>query len=109
MVAAASLSQLFSILKDDIRCVVLNACYSERQAQAIASHIDCVVGMSKAIGDQTAMMFSAAFYRALAHGRDIRTAFDLGCSQIRLSGLPEQDTPRLLALHADPGKIVLVS
>jgi hypothetical protein len=29
---------------------MLNACYTEQQAQAIAQHISCVVGMSKAIG-----------------------------------------------------------
>ena len=48
-VSVRALSQLFSVLKDDIRCVVLNACYSEQQAKAIAEHIDCVIGMSKTI------------------------------------------------------------
>ena len=46
-----ALGQLFAILKDNIRCVVLNACYSEPQAQAIAEHIDCVIGMTRAIDD----------------------------------------------------------
>ncbi len=51
-VSSRALSQLFDVLKDNIRCVVLNACYSEQQAKAIAEHIDCVIGMSKAIGDK---------------------------------------------------------
>ena len=57
-VTASALSRLFSLLKDNIQCVVLNACYSEVQAEAIAQHINCVVGMSGAIGDEAAISFS---------------------------------------------------
>jgi CHAT domain-containing protein len=97
-VSARALSQLFSVLKDNIRCVVLNACYSEQQAQAIAEHIDCVIGMSNTIGDWAAMNFATAFYQALGFGRDVKTAFDLGCVQIDLEGLDEKDIPKLLSL-----------
>jgi len=103
-----ALSQLFSLLKDNIRCVVLNACYSEPQAKAIAKHIDCVIGMSKAIGDEAAINFTAAFYQALGYGRDVKTAFDLGCSLINLRNLNEQDTPKLFAINSNPQKIVFV-
>lgn len=106
-VSIRALSQLFSILKDDIRCVVLNACYSEQQAQAIAKHIDCVVGMSKAIGDEAAISFAIAFYQALGYGKDVRTAFDLGCLQIDLENLNEQDTPKFLAINSNPKEIIL--
>ena len=103
-----ALSQLFSILKDNIRCVVLNACYSEPQAQAIAKHIDCVIGMSNAIGDEAAISFAAAFYQALGYGRSVQAAFDLGCVQIDLENLNEQDTPKLLAFNSTPGSITFV-
>lgn len=95
-VSIRALSQLFSALKDNIRCVVLNACFSFPQAEAIAKHIDCVVGMSKAIGDSAAVSFAVAFYRALGYGRNVKTAFELGCGQIDLEGMEEQDTPKLL-------------
>jgi hypothetical protein len=104
-----ALSKLFALLKDNIRCVVLNACYSAAQAQAIAQHIDCVIGMSKAIGDTAAIRFVAAFYQALGYGRDVRTAFDLGCLQISLDNLGEEDTPKLLAISSNPKKLVLVT
>jgi len=107
-VSARALSNLFSTLKDNIRCVVLNACYSEPQAQAIAQHIDCVIGMSKAIGDESAISFAASFYQALGYGRNVKTAFDLGCGQIDLEGLDEQDTPKLIALHDKPEEIAFV-
>lgn len=105
-VSVRALGQLFSVLKDNIRCVVLNACYSEQQAQAIAKHVDCVIGMSKAIGDKAAISFAVAFYQALGFGRDVKTAFDLGCLQIDLQNLDEQDTPKLLALRKNPQEIV---
>lgn len=107
-VSVRALSGLFRVLKDNIRCVVLNACYSERQAQAIAQHIECVVGMSKAIGDSAAINFAASFYQALAFGRNVKTAFDLACLQIDMQNLDEQDTPKLLALKIPSEEIVFV-
>lgn len=104
-----ALSGLFSALKNNIRCVVLNACYSEPQAQAIAQYIDCVVGMSDAIGDSAAINFAKAFYRALGFGRDIQTAFDLGCVQIDLANLSEKDTPKLLCDKCKPEHLIFAS
>lgn len=106
-VSVRALSKLFSVLKDNIRCVVLNACYSEPQARAIAEHIDCVIGMSKAIGDAAAISFAKAFYEAIGYGKDVKTAFELGCNLIDLENLDEQDTPRLLAINANPEEIIL--
>ena len=95
-VSSRALSQLFSILKDNIRCVLLNACYSQKQAQGIAAHIDCVIGMSDKIADASAIGFAAAFYQALGFGRSMKEAFDLGCVQIDLANLNQQDIPKLL-------------
>ena len=108
-VTASALSRLFSLLKDNIQCVVLNACYSEVQAEAIAQHISCVVGMSGAIGDDAAISFSEAFYGALGDGRDIKTAFELGCNQIDLENLNEQDTPKLKASNENSAKLTFIA
>jgi hypothetical protein len=106
-VSVRALSNLFSALKDNIRCVVLNACFSQPQAEAIAKHIDCVVGMSEAISDNAAISFSAKFYQALAYGKSVQAAFNLGCVQTDLEGLDEQDTPKLLhAPQYDPNTVV---
>ncbi|HLW79336.1 MAG TPA: CHAT domain-containing protein [Terriglobia bacterium] len=104
-VGVRALSGLFSILKDNIKCVVLNACYSERQARAIAKQIDCVVGMSKEIHDSAAISFATAFYQALGYGRDLKAAFDLGRSQIDLQQLNEHAVPKLLATRGDPSLV----
>jgi hypothetical protein len=109
-VAAQTLGKLFAILKDNIRCVVLNACYSEAQAQAIAQQIEAVVGMQQAIGDEAAIHFASAFYQALGYGRSVQDAFDLGRLQIDLANLPEEQTPQLRHTpNRDPAKLILVA
>jgi len=105
----AALENLFEIFKEKIRCVILNTCYSEKQAHAIAKHIDCVVGMSNAISGAAAISFASSFYQGLGFGEDIKTAFELGCQQIDMSDLAESDQPKLVALRSDPKTIVLTS
>ena len=94
-VSPTALADLFAALKDNIRCVVLNACYSDAQAAGIAKSIECVIGMGRAVDDNSAIAFAASFYQGLGHGRSIQTAFDLGRNQIDISGLPGDDIPKL--------------
>ncbi len=91
-----ALAALFEQFSDEIKCVVLNACYSEKQAIAIARSIDYVIGMQKAIGDRAAVSFSLGFYQALGAGRSIEESYQLGCVQIRLENIPEHMIPVLI-------------
>jgi CHAT domain-containing protein len=91
-----ALAELFEVTADQVQCVVLNACYSGTQANAIAKHIPCVIGMSQDIGDEAAIAFAVGFYQALGAGREIEDAYKLGCVQIRLRGIPEHLTPVLI-------------
>lgn len=102
-----ALGDLFSIMKDDIRCVVMNSCHSEPQAQAIAEYIDCVVGMSKQVPDTAAVSFAATFYEMLGYGRSIGFAFKVACWMLSAKGLGEDKTPRLICRNADAEEIVL--
>jgi CHAT domain len=97
-----ALATLFSLFKDSIQCVVLNACYSANQATAIAQHIPYVIGMNKAIGDKAAIEFAVSFYDALGAGRDIPFAYELAKNAIQLSGIPEHLTPVLESNHNPP-------
>ena len=96
LVDAEALAGLFELFADQIECVVLNACYSEVQARAIAQHINYVIGMSQAIRDRAAIEFAVGFYDALGAGRPVEFAYRLGCSVISLAGIPENLTPQLL-------------
>ena len=97
-VTPEALANLFEVFADQVECVVLNACYTESQANAIAQHIRYVIGMKQAIGDRAAIAFTVGFYQALGAGESIEKAYKLGCAQIGLqvSGLPEHLTPTLI-------------
>lgn len=108
-VPAPALKQLFATLKDNIRVVVLNACFSKQQASAITEVVDCAIGMNKAIGDDAAIAFAAAFYQAIGFGRSVKVAFESGKSALMLDGIPEEKTPELICkTGVDPAAIVLV-
>lgn len=55
--------------QQDLKLVILNACYSEDGAQDIADKVGCVIGMEGAILDEDAVTFEREFYAALGHGR----------------------------------------
>jgi hypothetical protein len=91
-----TLRGLFEIIATHVECVVLNACYSETQAEIIAEHIDFVIGMEIKIGDVAAEKFSTGFYTAMFNGDDYETAYKQGKEAIRLAGLENQvDIPKL--------------
>jgi hypothetical protein len=95
LVSGITLSNLCALFKE-VKCVVLNACYSQQQAQEIVKHIPYVVGMKQAIGDIAARNFSQGFYRAIWDGRSIEEAFDSGKNAMDLANIPESLTPVLL-------------
>ncbi|MFZ4641672.1 MAG: CHAT domain-containing protein, partial [Nodosilinea sp.] len=95
LVSTAALANLFALFADQVQCVLLNACYSEVQGQAIAQHIPYVIGMKQAIGDTAAREFAVGFYNALGAGRDIEFAFKYACSSIQMAGIAEHLTPVL--------------
>lgn len=95
LVSTESLSNLFKLFKDKVECVLLNACYSETQAETIYNHIDCVIGMERAVTDKAAINFSLAFYDALGAGRSYAESFEFGRNNIDLHGIPEFLTPKI--------------
>ncbi len=96
IVSGEALASLFRLFKDTVQCVVLNACYSEYQANLIKSHVPYVIGMKSGIPDGAAISFSTGFYKAIGAGRDIPFAFEFGNTAIKLEGLSEDDIPILL-------------
>ena len=104
LVEKDALSRLFKLFAvKGVECVVLNACYSQVQAEAISQYIKYVIGMNQAIGDSSAVAFAVAFYDALGTGETVEFAFDLGCSQ--LVGLKEDQTPVLRTTSIHPADI----
>jgi hypothetical protein len=95
-IAKAALVNLFRALKGNIRVVVLNACFSRSQADAIREIVDCTIGMNDEIGDEAAISFAASFYRAIGFGCSVGQAFEQGKAALMLEGIPEEHIPELL-------------
>ena len=93
--ALAALFKLFS-MKSAIECVMLNGCYSQVQADAIAQHIPYAIGMTQAVGDKAAIEFAVGFYDALGSGESIEFAFELGKVAMEMSGTGYSEMPSLL-------------
>lgn len=91
-----AIGSLFELFSENTKCVVLNSCYSESQAIAIAKHIPYVIGMKSSVNDKAAIAFSVGFYAALGAGKDIEFAFRMGTVAIKMEGISGSDLPVLL-------------
>jgi formylglycine-generating enzyme required for sulfatase activity len=100
LVSAEALAGLFELFANQVDCILLNACYSQVQAEAIAKYINHVIGMSQAIGDKASIEFAVGFYDALGAGKSVEFAYKLGCNTILRAGISENLTPQLLNKEA---------
>jgi hypothetical protein len=108
-VSRVAIANLFKLVKDQVRLVVFNACESRPLAVAVTKHIDCAIGTTKTIGDDAAIVFGAAFYRALGFGQSVKRAFEEGIVELQLQGIDEDKTPKLVTRKgANAGAIKLV-
>ncbi|WP_016952896.1 CHAT domain-containing protein [Anabaena sp. PCC 7108] len=93
IISSEALANMLESHSRTVKCVVLNGCYSKFQAEAIAQHIDFVIGMSQDIGDRAAIAFSVGFYTALGFDRDIEESYKQGCKQIEIDYPTEHSIP----------------
>ena len=95
-VSGEALGQIFAEFKEDIKCVLLNVCFSESQAKAISQHIDAVIGVPSEIFDSASISFSVSFYQALGAGRSVQSAFNLGIGLLKLENNDDVNIPKLI-------------
>lgn len=118
-VPGEALARLFKAIGRDVRLVVLNACWSAEQAEAIAAVVGSVVGLRHAVADEAAIEFAQSLYEALAYGRVLQDAFDVAVARLALMnlagglvpGLARQDTanPRLVVAEGvNPSRLQLI-
>lgn len=74
---------------ETIECLVLNACFSDSIAKEVQPHVKAVVGCSVSIGDEAAISFSKAFYRAISHGHNYLKAYTLALNELQLAGMED--------------------
>lgn len=95
-VSSGALAAMLRVLRDHVTLVVLNACCSGEQAQAIRRSAGLVIGMRTRIEDAAAISFASALYGALAYGRSVRDAFELGVAAIQAAHPGQEAGPELL-------------
>lgn len=108
LVSADALAKLLGHFTQNLRCVVLNACFSETQAAKIAETVDCVIGIEDEINDVDAVNFAAAFYRSLGYGKSVKTAIELAQNELEMLNRPRPLQSQLIALRADAASIYLL-
>lgn len=94
LVTAEAVAGLFKLFAQ-VECVLLNACYSVLQAEAISQHVKYVIGMRNQISDTASIEFSTGFYDALGVGSSIEYAFEIGKASISLGNVAEHLLPIL--------------
>ncbi|MHC5861642.1 effector-associated domain EAD1-containing protein [Nostoc sp.] len=99
-VAPEGLASLFKLHADYVKCVLLNACYSEKSAVAISQYIDYVIGMNNPIQDSAAIEFAKGFYDGLGYKISnnqnvFQRAFDEGMVAIEMENLSQGSIPGL--------------
>jgi hypothetical protein len=94
---------------NNVRLVLLNACYSRIQAEAIVEVVDCAIGMNAAVPDFAAIVFAEALYGAIAEGLSVAEAFEQGKSELEIEGLLGESRPELLTRQGvDAKEIYLI-
>jgi hypothetical protein len=107
-VTAQALGATFGAAGASVKLIVLNACYSDAQADALIEHVDCVVGMGGAIADDAARNFAIGFYGGLGARESVDAAVRQGRAAISLEGLRDSDRPKLkVRAGVDAGKFVV--
>lgn len=94
-VSSDDLGLFFGSFKDKPECVILNACYSLRQANGIKQSISIVIGMSSAIPNDSAKIFTQHFYESLCKKCAIEEAFAIAKAALNLEQTDDGDIPQI--------------
>ena len=97
-VSAQPLAHLLKLCEDHLECVVLNACYSDVQGNAISANIPFTIGMRDQVADSVAIKFSQGFYDAIGAGKSYESAFKWGKVAIEFD-LADAEAANILILR----------
>jgi hypothetical protein len=92
---AQALVGLLGMFKCSIRLVFFNLCHTERHVALCSQLIDYAVGITSKIGDEGAIIFSSSFYKGLALGLSVKSAFDFAMNQMALQRVRFSRSPIL--------------
>jgi pentapeptide repeat protein/CHAT domain-containing protein len=101
----------FKLLGENLKLVVLSACYSKDQAEGVSKHVDRVIGIDEEIDGDKAVMFSEKFYESIGNGKSVEEAFDWAKNQVSLNTKNAESVPTPVLLKnpsRDPSPLFLI-
>jgi len=108
-VTKEAITQTMMSASDKIRLLFFNNCFSYGQAESVIQHVDAAIGMTTAIYDNGACVFSAQFYSAIGFGLSVKKAFEQAKAVLMLENPHEENTPELYIKDGiDPETMYLV-
>lgn len=76
-VSTITLAKIIKNCASNLKCIVLNCCYSSEQAKVLSELVPYVIGNKIAVEDELASLFSRSFYQALAYSNTIESSFEV--------------------------------
>lgn len=95
LVSKEQMAVTLSTVADRVKLLVFNACFSEKQAEAVIGVIDAAIGMKEPVDDRTAVMFASQLYSSIGFGLSLDKAFAQAKVRLEIEGCPDSDNPQL--------------
>ncbi|MCI0414896.1 CHAT domain-containing protein [bacterium] len=90
------LRDMFAAAAETVKLVVLNSCFSDAQARAIAETTPVVIGTTTEMPDECSLRFSELFYAELGRGHSVQRAMEIVKSDLPLRN---EGIDRILNIH----------
>jgi hypothetical protein len=103
IIPSKTLMEEFNAYTPPIQCVILNACYSADQLTNLSCRVPFMIVMEGRINDSASIQFARGFYDAVAAGKSIRTAYEVG-KRAADAEQPKNFLPHLIEM-VDPNKL----
>ena len=74
MVSKEAMAAAVASASKKVRMIFFNACFSQKEAQAVVDKVEAAIGMNTEIGDEAAIVFAAQFYSSIGFGQNLQQA-----------------------------------
>ena len=95
------LADHLKIIGKSLKCLVLNACFSDRLAINLAPHVEVMVGCNAQIDDAAAITFASAFYAAMASGESYTDCYAIAVNDVKANHSREEAKKYIIRRRPD--------
>jgi Tfp pilus assembly protein PilF len=101
------IANLFQYHSKNIKCIILNGCFSIIQAREIIRYVEFIIGISQNLKNSTVINFLAEFYYQVGSQRTIRDAYYQSCNFLERTGTTSDLLPVLLNQQEEARRVKL--